>query len=90
MTCEQAHYPFGVMRLSVGRHLVLLNGQDGEWDAEVADAGKRGIKLSCMAQSKPLQLPPNRWPLFAPTTKARTDFIFEKAAELDSARTMPV
>ncbi|CUH49466.1 16S rRNA (uracil(1498)-N(3))-methyltransferase [Ruegeria atlantica] len=90
LTREQAHYLFGVMRLSVGGHVALFNGQDGEWLAEVIVAGKRGGVLSCVEQSKPLQLPPDLWFLFAPIKKARTDFIVEKAAEMGAARIMPV
>ena len=49
---EQAHYLFGVMRLSVGAFVSLFNSRDGEWRAEVVEAGKRGGVLSCVAQTK--------------------------------------
>jgi 16S rRNA (uracil1498-N3)-methyltransferase len=87
---DQAHYLFGVMRLSAGAPVALFNGQDGEWLAEVAEAGKRGGTLVCQKQSKPLQLPPDLWLMFAPIKKARTDFIVEKAAEMGAARILPV
>ena len=90
LTREQAHYLFGVMRLAVGAHVALFNGQDGEWLAEVVQAGKRGGELSCIEQSKPLQLPPDLWLLFAPIKKARTDFIVEKSVEMGAARLVPV
>ena len=90
LTREQAHYLFGVMRLAVGGYVALFNGHDGEWLAEVAQAGKRGGVLTCLEQSKPLQLPPDLWLLFAPIKKARTDFIVEKAAEMGAARILPV
>jgi 16S rRNA (uracil1498-N3)-methyltransferase len=90
LTREQAHYLFGVMRQSVGAQIALFNGRDGEWLAEVSEAGKRGGVLSCQQQTKPLQLPPDLWFLFAPIKKARTDFIVEKAAEMGAARILPV
>ncbi len=90
LTREQAHYLFGVMRLSVGAHVALFNGHDGEWLAEVAETGKRGGVLHSIDQTKPLQLPPDLWFLFAPIKKARTDFIVEKAAEMGAARILPV
>lgn len=90
LTREQAHYLFGVMRLAVGGHVALFNGKDGEWLAKVAEAGKKGGKLTCQTQSKPLHMPPDLWFLFAPIKKARTDFIVEKAAEMGAARIMPV
>ncbi|TDK43776.1 16S rRNA (uracil(1498)-N(3))-methyltransferase [Antarcticimicrobium luteum] len=90
LTREQAHYLFGVMRLGAGDAVALFNGRDGEWLAEVAEAGKRGGTLACAEQSKPLQMPPDLWLLFAPIKKARTDFIVEKAAEMGAAKIIPV
>ena len=87
---EQAHYLFGVMRLSVGAAVLLFNGRDGEWLAEVAEAGKRGGVLLCAAQTRPLLMPPDLWLLFAPIKKARTDFIVEKAVEMGVRRILPV
>ena len=87
---EQAHYLFGVMRLAEGAVLSLINSVDGEWDAEVVKAGKKGGVLVCSAQSAPLQLPPDLWLLFAPIRKERTAFIVEKAVELGAARIRPV
>ena len=90
LTHDQAHYLFGVMRLAVGAAVLLFNGRDGEWRADVAEAGKRGGILICGVQTKPLQMPPDLWLLFAPIKKARTDFIVEKAVEMGVSRIMPV
>lgn len=86
----QAHYLFGVMRQTVGAQILLFNGRDGEWRAEVTDAGKRGGVLACIEQTKALQMPPDLWLCFAPIKKARTDFIVEKAAEMGAARIVPM
>ncbi|RUS60758.1 16S rRNA (uracil(1498)-N(3))-methyltransferase [Pseudorhodobacter sp. E13] len=86
----QANYLFNVMRLGVGASVLLFDGQNGEWRAEVAEAGKRKGLLVCAAQTAPLRMPPDLWLLFAPIKKARTDFIVEKATELGAARVMPV
>ncbi|GHC55910.1 ribosomal RNA small subunit methyltransferase E [Gemmobacter tilapiae] len=56
----------------------------------MAQAGKRGGVLTCVEQTRPQQMPPDLWLLFAPIKKARTDFIVEKAVELGAARIMPV
>ena len=90
LTRDQAHYLFGVMRMAEGTILSLINGRDGEWDATVVDAGKKGGLLVCDAQTKPLQMPPDVWLMFAPIRKERTSFIVEKATELGAARIMPV
>lgn len=78
------------MRLTVGAGLLLFNGKDGEFSAEVVEAGKRGGVLVCRAMTRPLQMPPDLWLLFAPIKKARTDFIVEKATEMGAARICPV
>ncbi|MDU8928484.1 16S rRNA (uracil(1498)-N(3))-methyltransferase [Alisedimentitalea sp. MJ-SS2] len=86
----QAHYLFGVMRLSVGDAVALFNGRDGEWQAEVVEAGKRGGVLTCQAQSGEQRNPPDLWLMFAPIKKARTDFIVEKSAEMGASTICPV
>lgn len=90
ISADQAHYLFGVMRLSVGDRVLLFNGRDGEWLAQVGMAGKRGGLLQCEALTRPLRAAPDLWLLFAPIKKARTDFIVEKAVELGVARILPV
>ena len=90
LTKEQAHYLFGVMRLEIGGVLSLFNGQDGEWDATIVQASKKNGVLECTALTRPLQLPPDLWLVFAPIKKERTDFIVEKATEMGAARIIPV
>lgn len=87
---DQAHYLFGVMRLAVGADILLFDGINGEWRAEIVEAGKRRGLLKCVENTKPLQMPPDLWLLFAPIKKARTDFIVEKAAEMGALRICPV
>jgi 16S rRNA (uracil1498-N3)-methyltransferase len=87
---DQAHYLFGVMRLAPGDRLSVFNGRDGEWDAEVAEAGKRAGRLVAVARTRAQEMPPDLWLLFAPIKKARTDFIVEKAAEMGCRRILPV
>lgn len=90
LTRDQAHYLFGVMRLAEGAVISLINGADGEWDASVEKAGKKGGILLCQTQARALQLPPDLWLLFAPIRKERTAFIVEKAVEMGAARVVPV
>lgn len=87
---DQAHYLFSVMRLTVGRTVLLFNGKSGEWSATVTEAGKRRGLLTVEAQTKKQLNPPDVWLLFAPIKKARTDFIVEKATEMGAARICPV
>lgn len=87
---DQAHYLSAVMRLAVGAEIAVFNGRDGEWLAQIAQAGKRGGEITVMAQTAPQRNPPDLWLMFAPIKKARTDFIVEKAAEMGAARILPV
>ncbi len=87
---DQAHYLFNVMRLGPGDAVLVFNGRDGEWRADVAEAGKRAGVLIADEHTRPLLPPPDLWLMFAPIKKARTDFIVEKAAEMGAARILPV
>lgn len=86
----QAHYLFTVMRLGTGDRVLVFNGIDGEWSAEVAAAGRRGGTLVVREQTRQQRQQPDLWLLFAPIKKARTDFIVEKATELGALRIRPV
>jgi 16S rRNA (uracil1498-N3)-methyltransferase len=86
----QAHYLFKVMRLGAGDRVALFNGRDGEWLAEVAEAGRKGGALSCVERLRAQTRPQDLHLLFAPVKKARTDFIVEKACELGCAALRPV
>ncbi len=90
LTQPQAHYLFGVMRLTAGAVLSIFDGKSGEWDAQVAQVGKRGGTLVVQTRTRPQQMPPDLWLVFAPIKKARTDFIVEKATEMGAARVVPV
>ncbi|MGF1501231.1 MAG: 16S rRNA (uracil(1498)-N(3))-methyltransferase [Paracoccaceae bacterium] len=87
---DQAHYLFGVMRLGPGDPVLLFNGRDGEWRAEVLEAGKRAGRLGLCERTRAQESPPDLWLLFAPLKKARTDFVAEKAAEMGCRRLVPV
>lgn len=86
----RANYLFAVMRLGVGAAVHLFNGRDGEWRAEVAEAGKRRGIAVCAEQTAPQGMPADVWLLFSPVKKERTTFIVEKAVEMGAARILAV
>ncbi|MFQ5624182.1 MAG: 16S rRNA (uracil(1498)-N(3))-methyltransferase [Paracoccaceae bacterium] len=90
LTRGQAHYLFAVMRLGVGEFIAIFNGRDGEWTAEIAEAGKRAGTVICREAAAPQAAAPDLWLMFAPVKKARTDFIVEKATEIGVSRLLPV
>jgi 16S rRNA (uracil1498-N3)-methyltransferase len=90
LSAEHAHYLFAVMRQPLGALIAVFNGRDGEWLAEIVEAGRRTGRLAIRAAGQPQRTPPDIWLVFAPIKKARTDFIVEKATELGAARIQPV
>lgn len=86
----QAHYLAGVMRRGPGDALHVFDGRTGEYEATIAEVGKRGGTLAVGARSRPLRMPPDLDLVFAPIKAARTAFIVEKAAELGARRIRPV
>ncbi len=87
---SRANYLFSVMRLAIGASVLLFNGTDGEWRAEVAEVAKRRGILICREPTRPQAMPPDLWLLFAPLRKERTAFLVEKAVELGVRRLVPV
>lgn len=87
---DQSHYLFGVMRLGAGQPVLVFNGRDGEWRADVVTANRRAGQLAAVGPTAPLRPLPDLWLAFAPLRKARTDFVVEKAVELGAARILPV
>ncbi len=86
---EQLHFLKRVMRLRIGGSVALFNGVDGEWRAELRASGKKHI-LFCQEQMRTQLKPMDRWLLFAPVRRSRSEFAVEKAAELGVAKVCPV
>jgi 16S rRNA (uracil1498-N3)-methyltransferase len=87
---SQAHYLLHVMRARPGRHVLLFNGRDGEWLAEIAAAAKRGVTLICLEQILEQAHVPDLWLAFAPIKKTPSDYMTQKATELGVSALLPV
>ncbi|NQV55319.1 MAG: 16S rRNA (uracil(1498)-N(3))-methyltransferase [Rhodospirillales bacterium] len=87
----QAHYLKNVMRRNIGDGILLFNGVDGEWRAEIFDLAKRGglflVQDQTRSQTDDATGP---WLLFAPVKRQMTNLIVEKAVELGAALIWPV
>ncbi len=90
LTAGQVHYLKSVLRLEPGRRVLLFNGRDGEWLAELTELGKRGGTASVVSPRRPQTAEPDLWLLFAPIKGDRIDAVAEKATELGVARLQPV
>ncbi|MCF3628251.1 16S rRNA (uracil(1498)-N(3))-methyltransferase [Thalassospiraceae bacterium LMO-SO8] len=89
-TADQAHYLGRVMRLGVGDPVLLFNGRDGEWRAEIARMDKRAAEMIIREKTRDQSESPGPWLAFAPVKKTGTDFIVQKATELGASRLLPV
>ncbi|MGE3302611.1 MAG: 16S rRNA (uracil(1498)-N(3))-methyltransferase [Hyphomonadaceae bacterium] len=86
----QSRYLLQVMRLRAGAGVRVFNGRDGEWDAAMEVAGKRGAALALGAQTRTQAASPDLWLLFSPLKRQATDWLVEKATELGAAVLQPV
>jgi 16S rRNA (uracil1498-N3)-methyltransferase len=89
-TPEQANYLLNVLRLGGGDGVLVFNGVDGEWRAELVDVGKRRCALQCTGPERAQASPPDIHYLFAPIKHARLDYMVQKATEMGAARLQPV
>jgi 16S rRNA (uracil1498-N3)-methyltransferase len=86
----QTHYLLHVLRAKTGDRVQLFNGRDGEWLAEIVEAGKRGVTLVCGAQTGAQSGVPDIWLAFAPVKKTPSDYLVQKAVELGASVLQPV
>jgi 16S rRNA (uracil1498-N3)-methyltransferase len=86
----QANYLGNVLRLGEGAELLLFDGSSGEWQARIAEAGKKRMALAVEQRTREPETIPDVWLAFAPVKRAQTDWMVEKATELGVARLVPV
>jgi 16S rRNA (uracil1498-N3)-methyltransferase len=86
----QSHYLLHVLRAKTGDRVLLFNGRDGEWQAEISAASKRGVMVALRAQTAPQMDVPDVWLVFAPVKKTPSDYLAQKATELGARKLQPV
>jgi 16S rRNA (uracil1498-N3)-methyltransferase len=86
----QINYLRNVLRLEQGDEVLLFNGRDGEWQARLAAAGKRGLTAIVGQQTRAQPRPYDLHVLFAPLKHARLDYLVQKAVEMGASRLQPV
>ena len=87
---EQANYLLNVLRLADGDRLLVFDGANGEFVAEVKPAGKRACRLSIVEKTRDQTPTPTLDWLFAPLKHARLDYMVQKAVEMGVGRVRPV
>ena len=86
----QANYLVNVLRLGAGGSVLVFNGRDGEWRAEIVAEGHKRTALVVREQARPQTPPGDLHYLFAPLKHARLDYMVQKAVEMGASRLHPV
>src|SRR5262245_10400379 len=86
----QVNYLRNVLRLRNGDPILVFNGRDGEWRAELVETGKRGASLRIGARVREQEGGPDIDYLFAPLKRGRLDYMVQKAVEMGAARLRPI
>jgi 16S rRNA (uracil1498-N3)-methyltransferase len=86
---DQSNYLGNVLRLAAGDAVLVFNGRDGEWQAEIV-VRKRPDGLTIRKQTRPQDTLPDLTYVFAPLKHARLDYMVQKAVEMGAACLQPV
>ena len=86
---NQSNYLGNVLRLSAGDTILVFNGRDGEWQAEIAGR-KRPDALVIAALTRAQDRLPDIAYVFAPLKHARLDYVVQKAVEMGASSLQPV
>lgn len=86
---DQANHLGNVLRLAAGDAVLVFNGHDGEWGAELTGSVKR-LTITVDRQIRPQPDGMDIDFMFAPLKHARLDYMVQKAVELGVSRLRPV
>ncbi|MET0575508.1 MAG: 16S rRNA (uracil(1498)-N(3))-methyltransferase [Mesorhizobium sp.] len=87
---QQSHYLANVLRLGERAQLLLFNGRDGEWLAQVATVAKKRVTLAPVTQTRIQPEHPDLVYCFAPLKQGRLDYLVQKAVEMGAGLLQPV
>ncbi len=85
----QANYLLNVLRLRAGDVVLVFNGRDGEWRAEIAPDGRKSADLVVGERLREQEAGPDLVYAFAPLKHARLDYMVQKAVEMGASRLQP-
>ncbi len=86
----QANYLLNVLRLKKDDKILLFNGRDGEWLAQIEPTGRKACDL---IPTECLRAQPQAYELsyyFAPLKQGRLDYMVQKAVEMGVGHLVPV
>lgn len=86
----QANYLVNVLRLKAGETVLVFNGRDGEWKAELGIEGRKAAGLVAVERTREQTAPLDLVYAFAPLKHARLDYMVQKAVEMGAGALQPV
>jgi 16S rRNA (uracil1498-N3)-methyltransferase len=86
----QTHYLLNVLRLSEGSRLLVFDGQNGEWRAEITRAKKSGCSIRLIEKVREQTAAQDIHYAFAPLKQGRLDYMVQKAVEMGASLLQPV
>lgn len=87
---NHVHYLTNVMRIKNGDNILLFNGKNGLWKAEINFSGKNSCQAILIEQTEPQYSEPDIWLYFAPVKNAPLNYIIQKTVELGVAGLQPI
>ena len=87
---EQFNYLVNVLRFEAGDAVLVFNGRDGEWRAELSFPTRKRLFLTVTEQTRPQPAPCDLHYLFAPLKVGRLDYLVQKAVEMGAGLLQPV
>jgi len=87
---EALNYLLNVLRMREGEPILLFNGRDGEFLAQLADVTRRAAKLRIERLVRAQTARADLDYCFAPLKQARLDYMVQKATEMGAGRLLPV
>ena len=86
----QTHYLLHVLRLSEGAHLLVFDGGNGEWRAQITHAKKSGCAIRLIEKVREQTAAQDIHYAFAPLKQGRLDYMVQKAVEMGASLLQPV
>lgn len=86
----RASYLLNVLRLVQGTEILVFNGLEGEWIAEIEQRGRKNARLNVVRQTRPQTPPLDLHYVFAPIKQARMEYMVQKAVEMGVGVLQPV
>lgn len=86
----QAGYLLSVLRKDEGEPVLVFNGRDGEWRADLVPLGRKNAELRLREQTRPQPARSDLHYLFAPLKTGRLDYTAQKAVEMGAGLIRPV